>query len=173
MKTEDILNSLRTNEFVLNSQIPMGYTPGLPMLSLQNGEPCLVIPYMKYQMTGTVDQTRVFPPRFVITVAVTKGTIVKYEDLAYDSHFEEVDFQKAVGLFRHASIRHLKKTEYTKMRQELYGLLDELASSMAGNIDFDDMDAMKLSRLFTLLLEPSVRPFYHAINKTFFETYIH
>lgn len=172
MRTEDILKSLKTNDFLLNSNIPMGYTPGIPMLSLRNGEPCLVIPFLKYQMTGEVDKTRVFAPRFVITVVMNGGKVVKYEDLMYDSRFEEVDFRKPVGLFRHSSIRHLKKNDYNKMRNDIYELLDALSDSMTGKMEFDEMDEIKLKKLFSVLLEPSMKPFYHAIDKTFFETYI-
>lgn len=172
MKTEDILKSLKTNEFLLNSNIPMGYTPGIPMLSLRNEEPCLIIPFLKYQMTGEIDKTRVFAPRFVVTVAMNEGKVVKYEDLVYDSRFEEVDFRKPVGLFRHSSIRHLKKDDYYKMRSEIYTLLDALSDSMIGKMEFDEMDAMKFNKLFSVLLEPSMKPFYHAIDKSFFETYI-
>ena len=172
MKTEELLKSLKTNEFLLHSNIPMGYTPGIPMLSLRNGEPCLVIPFLKYQMTGEIDKTRVFAPRFVVTVVMKEGKVVKYEDLVYDSRFEEVDFSKPVGLFRHSSIRHLKKDDYYKMRNEIYALLDALGDSMTGKMEFDEMDAMKFNKLYSLLLEPSMKPFYHAIDKTFFETYI-
>ena len=172
MKTEEILKNLKTNEFLLNSNIPMGYTPGIPMLSLCNGGPCLVIPFLKYQLTGEIDKTRVFAPRFVVTVVVNDGKVVKYEDLMYDSRFEEVDFRKPVGLFRHSSVRHLKKEDYNKMRNEIYALLDALSDSMIGKMEFDEMDAMKLNKLFSVLLEPSMKPFYHAIDKTFFETYI-
>ena len=100
------------------------------------------------------------------------GKVVKYEDLMYDSRFEEVDFRKPVGLFRHSSVRHLKKEDYNKMRNEIYALLDALSDSMIGKMEFDEMDAMKLNKLFSVLLEPSMKPFYHAIDKTFFETYI-
>jgi len=172
MKTEEILKSLKTNEFLLNSNIPMGYTPGIPMLSLRNGEPCLVIPFLKYQMTGEIDKTRVFAPRFVVTVVMNEGKVVKYEDLMYDSRFEEVDFRKPVGLFRHASIRHLKKEDYNKMRKDIYAMLDALSDSMMGKIEFDEMDSMKFNKLFSVLLEPSMKPFYHTIDKNFFETYI-
>lgn len=142
------------------------------MLSLCNGGPCLVIPFLKYQLTGEIDKTRVFAPRFVVTVVVNDGKVVKYEDLMYDSRFEEVDFRKPVGLFRHSSVRHLKKEDYNKMRNEIYALLDALSDSMIGKMEFDEMDAMKLNKLFSVLLEPSMKPFYHAIDKTFFETYI-
>ena len=172
MKTEEILKSLKTNEFLLNSNIPMGYTPGIPMLSLRNGEPCLVIPFLKYQMTGEIDRTRVFAPRFVVTVVMNDGKVVKYEDLMYDSRFEEIDFKKPIGLFRHSSIKHLKKDDYNKLRNDIYALLDALSDSMTGKMEFDEMDALKINKLFSVLLEPSMKPFYHAIEKTFFETYI-
>lgn len=150
----------------------MGYTPGLPMLSLRNGEPCLVIPFLKYQMTGKVDKTHVYAPRYIATVRMADGKVVNYTDLLYDTRFEEVDFSIPVGIFRHSAIRHLNKNDYNKLREELYTLMDSLSNSMLGNVEFDEIDFMKLSKLFQLLLEPSVKPFYHAIDKTFFETYI-
>lgn len=172
MKTEEILKGLKTNAFLLNSSMPMGYTPGIPMLSLRNEEPCLIIPFLRYQMTGEVDKTRIFAPRFIVVVTKNRGGVVKYEDLMYDIRFEEVDFGKPVGLFRHTAIMHLKKDEYNKLRNELYALLDSLGDSMAGKMEFDEMDALKLKKLFSVLLEPSLKPFYHAIDKTFYETYI-
>lgn len=172
MKTEEILKGLKTNTFLMNSCMPMGYTSGIPMLSLRNEEPCLIIPFLRYQMTGEVDKTRVFAPRFIVMVTMNNGCVVKYEDLMYDIRFEEVDFGKPVGLFRHTAIMHLKKDEYYKLRNELYALLDSLGDSMAGKMEFDEMDALKLNKLFSVLLEPSLKPFYHAIDKTFYETYI-
>lgn len=172
MKINEILRSLKTNEFMLNSTIPMDYTPGIPMASICNGEACLVIPYVKYKITGEIDKTQVFAPRFVVVITIKKGIVVKYEDLSFDSRFEEVDFRKPIGLFRHTAIRHLKKNEYVKMRDELYDLIDGLCASMSGKMEFDEMDAMRLCKLYAFLLEPSLRPFYHAINKSFFETYI-
>ena len=173
MKTVEILKGLKTNAVLLNTSMPIGYTPGIPMLSLRNGEPCLIIPFLRYQMTGEVDKTRVFAPRFIVMVTKNRGGVVKYEDLMYDIRFEEVDFGKPVGLFRHTAIMHLKKDEYNKLRNELYALLDSLGDSMAGKLEFDEMDAKKLLHLYNILLEPSVKAFYHAIDKPFFETYIH
>ena len=109
---------------------------------------------------------------YVVIVAMKDGSVVKYEDLMYDTRFEEIDFKKPVGLFRHSSIRHLKKDDYYKMRKEINALLDALSDSMIGKMEFDEMDAMKFNKLFSVLLEPSMKPFYHAIDKTFFETYI-
>ena len=172
MKTVEILKSLKTNSFILNSNIPMGYTPGIPMMTFRNEEPCLVIPFLKYQITGEVDKTRVFPPRYVIFVTIKNRIVVKYEDLIYNCRFEGINFEKPVGLFRHTAIRHLKKDEYNSMRRQLYSLLDRLACSMMREQEFDEIDSMSLKRLMGILLEPSIKPFYHAIDKSFFESYI-
>lgn len=172
MKTEDLLKNLKSNPILLNT-IPLGYTAGLPMLSLRRGMPCLIIPFLKYQIVGEVDKTRVFAPRFVITATKDSARVVKYEDLLYDARFEEVDFSRPIGFFRHSTIKHLTRSDYNKMRGELYLLLDCLGDSMIGTIDFDEMDVIKISRLYNTLLEPSVKVFYHALDKSFFETYIH
>ena len=171
MKTEEVFKSLKTNEVLLNNR-PLGYTHGLPMISHRNGTSCLVIPYLKYQMTGQVDKTRVFPPRFVVTVIMNNGCVVKYEDLAFDYRFQKIEFNKPVGLFRHAAIRQLNKEGYLRMRGQLYESLDRLGGSMMGDWEFSENDSMTLSRLISVLLEPSVKPFYHAIDKIFYETYI-
>ena len=172
MKTIEILKKLKTDSFVLHSTIPMGYAPGLPMIALRNGEPCLIIPYLKYLMTGKVDNTRIFPPKYVVTVAMSDGVIVKYEDLMFDTRFEEVDFKKPVGFFRHSAISHLSKVKYSEMRSEIYQLIDRLGESMSGKIDFDEIDERRFCKLYSILLEPSAKPFYHAIDKMFYETYI-
>ena len=172
MKTTEILKALKTNELILHSTIALGYTPGLPMADCRNGVPCLVIPYMKYQMTGKVDATLVFVPRYVVTVEVKHGTVVDYSDLTFDNRFSKVDFNKPAGNFRHAAIHHLDKREYEDMRNKLYEALDTLCKSMTKESDFDEMDKHRMAKLYDLLLEPSVKPFYHAIDRKFFETYI-
>ena len=172
MKTTEILKSLKTNEFLSHSTISLGYTPGLPMAANLNGTPCLVVPFLKYQMTGKVDATQVFAPRYVAIVEVKHGTVVGFSDLTFDKRFGKVDFNKPVGLFRHAAIHHLNKKEYDNLRNKLYDMLDTLCLSMEKKGEFDEMDTQRLSKLFVMLLEPSVKPFYHAIDKTFFESYI-
>ena len=50
--------------------------------------------------------------------------------------------------------------------------MDRLAASAEDKTKFSGLDNVKLCNLFALLLEPSLKPFYHAIEKDFFETYI-
>ncbi len=168
----EILKNLKTNEFLLHSNMPMDYTPGLPMLTVVNGTPYYVIPYLKFRMTGEVDRTRVFPPRFVVKVCATNGNIVVFQDISSYKRFEKINFQHPVGIFRHAAIRHFSKASYQQKRNELLALMDRLAASAEDKTKFSGLDNVKLCNLFALLLEPSLKPFYHAIEKDFFETYI-
>ena len=169
MTIQEILKSLKTNELLLKS-LPIGYTPGLPMVGGTKENPCFIVPFLRYRMTGKVDQTQVFPPRFVVSVAAKDGSVAAFADLRFDTRFAKIDFDKPVGTFRHAAIRHLNKQEYGEKRRQLYGVLDCLSASMQGKEEFDEMDAAKLKALFGMLIEPAVKPFYHAINPHFYET---
>ena len=39
----------------LRSIIPIGYNPGIPMLSVKEDNLCLTIPYLRYKITGEKD----------------------------------------------------------------------------------------------------------------------
>jgi len=172
MTTQEILNSLKTSDFLQHSNIPLGYTPGLPIPAMRGKSSCLVVPMLKYKITGEVDHTMVFPPRFVVTATADKAAVVAFEDLKYDNRFKLIDFDSPVGVFRHAEIRHLTKQEYEEARAELYGVIDMKLKALDGGCDFDEMDTMKFSRLYSMLLEPAVKPFYKAIDKDFVAAYV-
>ena len=172
MTTQEILERLKTDEFILHSAITLGYTPALPIPYNCLGKPFVIIPYLRYRVTGKIDQTQVLPPRYLVIVDWTTGQVVGYQDLVSDRRFASIDFDKPVGLFRHTAIRHMKKTDYEQARKELYSLIDTLCASYQGTVEFDEIDAAKLHRSYSTLLEPSVKPFYHAIDKEFFEQFI-
>lgn len=43
--TEALIKKLKTNAFILNSSMPMGYVPNLPILCILNGNLCMKIPF--------------------------------------------------------------------------------------------------------------------------------
>lgn len=55
--TEALIKNLKTNAFILNSSMPMGYVPNLPILCILNGNLCMKIPFLKYKVTGEIDKT--------------------------------------------------------------------------------------------------------------------
>lgn len=170
--TEELLNSLKTDKFIMHSNITMGYVPGLPILCILNGNLCMKVPYLKYKVTGEVDKTFVYPTKFVVTIAIPEQVIVKIEDLAYDKSFSSVEFNNPVGLFRHDAIKDLDKRTYTNMRKELYAEYDRIINHLTSNGTYETNDELRFKSLLNTILEPSLHPFYQAIDSEFSNKYI-
>lgn len=170
--TESLIKGLKTNAFILNSCMPMGYVPGLPILCILNGNLCMKIPYLQYKVTGEVDKTYVYPVRYVVTIIVPEGQIASFEDLSLNEAFAQVNFSNPIGTFRHEAIKDLDKAAYNSLRKALYGMYDNMVKGLIGDSQFTDEDERKFKRLFNVILEPSQRPFYKAINMSFSNKYI-
>ena len=170
--TEELLNSLKTDKFILHSNITMGYVPGLPILCILNGNLCMKVPYLKYKVTGEVDKTFVYPTRFVVTISIPEQIIVKIEDLAYDSSFSNVEFSNPVGFFRHDAIKDLDKKAYTNMRKKLYAEYDRIVNHLTSNSAYAANDELRFKSLLNTIIEPSLHPFYQAIDSEFANKYI-
>ena len=145
--TEALIKNLKTNAFILNSSMPMGYVPNLPILCILNGNLCMKIPFLKYKVTGEIDKTFVYPTRYVATVIIPEEQIVAFEDLSLKGAFAKVVFSDPIGTFRHDAIK-----DYDK--------------------GYSADDEKKFRKLFNTILEPSLRPFYKAIDKNFANKYI-
>lgn len=170
--TTALLKKLKTNTFILNSRMSMGYVPGLPLLCILNGNLCMKIPYLKYKITGKTDKTLVYPIRYVATVIIPEGHVVCFEDLALHKAFANVDFSAPVGTFRHDSIKDLNKEEYDKLRSELLHGYDMIVNNLAFGSEYSDNDDKDFKKIFNRILEPSLYPFYQIIDSTFANKYI-
>ena len=166
-----IIASVKTSDFLINCAMPMGYSEGFPMLRQCNGEVFVMIPFLKFQVTGKVDQTLVYPIRFVITVRARDGKIVGYQDLISDSRFAKVNFEQPIGLFRHEAIRDWNKQTYRENRQMLYRLYDATCDAMANGQVPQELTE-QLSQLLKQMVEPSQLPIYRALYGAFFNTYL-
>lgn len=172
ISVEKILREVYTSDFVLNCRMPMGYSAGLPVLQIKNGSLCLMIPYLKYKVTGEVDKTLVFPIRYTVTLELPEQNFVGFSDLAFDEKFAEVDFAQPVGFFRHESIKALTKSEYRGKRSELFALYDKLVYALVYGETFSDADDAGMRSLLKLLVEPSLYPMYRALDANFYERYL-
>ena len=70
ISVQQILNELKTSQLLLNCLMPLGYVPGLPILQIRNDQLCLMIPYLRYKVTGVADKTQVYPIRFALTLVL-------------------------------------------------------------------------------------------------------
>ncbi len=166
------IKKMKTSDFVLNCKMPMGYVYGYPVLQIRNGSLCMKIPFLRYKVTGKPDQTLVFPIRYSVTMELPEERFVEFNDYAYDNRFADVDFDKAVGLFRHESVKSLNKKEYEAKRAELFGLYDKLAASLLNGEEFTAEDNAKMKDMLQMLVEPSLLPIYKVLDKDFYEKYL-
>lgn len=170
--TKALIKKLKTNAFILNSSMPMGYVPGLPILCILNGNLCMKVPFLKYKVTGEVDKTFVYPTRYVATVTVPEGQIAAFEDLSLHEAFAQVCFSDPIGTFRHEAIKDLDKAAYDNLRSTLYGEYDKIVNSLTTGQTYIPDDEIRFKKLFNTILEPSLRPFYRAIDSNFANKYI-
>lgn len=168
----EIIKKLKTCDFVLNCKMPMGYVYGYPILQIKNGSLCMKVPFLRYKVTGKPDKTLVFPIRYSVTMELPEERIVEFSDFAFDNRFADVDFEKAVGLFKHESIKDLTKKEYEAKRAELFGLYDKLIASLLYGKEFTAEDNKKMKSMLQLLVEPSLLPEYKVLDKDFYNNYL-
>lgn len=170
--TGALINELKKNPFILNSSMPMGYVPGLPVLCSLNDNLCMKVPFLKYKVTGKVDNTLVYPIRYVATVLIPEGTAVSFDDLSLISPFAKVDFSKPVGRFRHEAIKNLKKEEYRKLRSAVYAGYDKIIGMLTKGTPYTFDDEMIFKKMLNTIIEPSLRPFYKVIDSDFYKKFL-
>lgn len=151
--------------------IPMEMGMGWPILSIRNKKLCVTVPF--YQaVVHSDDQTLLFPIAYTMAVLWPNGVIVEYKNLRFDSKYQDIDFSKPVGTFRHDTIKHLNKSQYIEKRNELYKLYDELITCLFSHEPLAEDSEKKFKETLGLLMEPSLKPFYQAIDIQFYNRLI-
>lgn len=169
---EALIKNLKSNKCIQYSNMELGYVPGLPILSIINGNLCMKVPYIKYRITGEVDKTYVYPTKYVVTLSLPEGVVVGFEDLSFNKAFANVEFNSPVGLFRHDSIKNLDKKAYDNLRSALFCEYDKVVMHLTKGESYTSTDEYHFKALFNLILEPSLIPFYAAIDCEFVDKYI-
>lgn len=167
-----IIKDVKTSDFTRNCGMPLGYVAGYPLIKIKNSKPCLVIPFLRYKSTGIVDKTLIYPIRFAITVSLTTGKIVGFEDFGYRSAFRNIDFSKPIGFFRHDAIKDLNKQQYKEKKSELFALFSEIATAIVENKETDATTEQNFSALFSTLLEPSLHSTYKWLDDSFCKRFL-
>lgn len=168
----ETVQHINTNDFILHCNMPLGYVPGLPILKVLGDELCLQVPFLKYKVTGVPDQTLVYPVRYTATMTWPEKKMIAFSNLAYDPAFEQVDFTRAIGLFRHEAVKHMKKDEYRALRDELLDQYDKVAAALLEGAEYTEADEAHMRELMQIILEPSLYPIYRALDQDFYDKYL-
>lgn len=172
ISVKTLVREVKTSPFLLYCELPMGYVEGLPILQIRNGQLCLLIPFLKYKVTGKVDQTLVYPIRYTVTVLLPEGRILGFQDLSAMPQFSKVDFNQPVGLFRHEAIKQWGKKEYSEKRDELLALYDKVANALLYGTEYTEEDELAMRSLLQAMVEPSQMPVYKVLDEDFYEKYL-
>lgn len=167
ISVKTLLRDIRCSEFVNACQMPMGYVEGYPMFHRVNGKVYLVIPFLRFKVTGEVDKTLVYPIRYTVTAELPTGRITSFQDLSADSRFRKVDFDKPIGLFRHDAIKDLTKQEFAAVKDELYGAYDAVLASLLAGQEPTEEAVKAMAELLSRLAEPCEKPIYQALDSNF------
>ncbi|MCH5211614.1 MAG: hypothetical protein J1G06_01225 [Oscillospiraceae bacterium] len=160
-----IIKEFNSGEF-RRSSIPLEVVSGWPCLSRLGKTLCLTIPYFSRK---AVDKKAALYPIYC-SVTIPLGNpekIVDYTLYPIQKEWKDVDYKKPVGYFKHEALNDVAtKGEYTALRDELYGYIDEMAKSIINGKPFEQAEAA--SKLFSKLMEPGLYPYYLRINKKFY-----
>ena len=84
-----------------------------------------------------------------------------------------MSFSDPIGTFRHDAIKDYDKKAYDNLRSTLYKEYDKIVDSLVnGGNGYSANDEIQFRTLFNTIIEPSLRPFYKAIDKDFAKKYI-
>ncbi|MGN0551029.1 MAG: hypothetical protein ACI4I4_04210 [Acutalibacteraceae bacterium] len=171
INTANIIKEVNTSQFLLNCKLPLGYVNGYPIIQIRNDRLCMLIPYLKFKTTGEVDKTLVYPIRYTATLSLPDKKFIGFEDLAFNPAFRKIDFNKAIGFFRHDSIKQYSKPEYREKRAELLSMYDKAEGAILYGEEYTDDDFESFRELLNIMLEPSLKPIYKALDADFYNTY--
>lgn len=169
---EQIKKNLETGGFFLHCKIPLGYKTVFPILQIKNGCLCILFPYLKYQTTGEVDRTLVFPIRYAVSLELPTEKIIGFEDFEYSEDFGNVDFDKPIGYFRHEAVKKFGREEYDSLYHELMKEYDKVIYALLEGGKYSLSDERRMSELLRILLEPSLLPIYQRLDKDFYNKYL-
>lgn len=158
---------------IVKALLPMGYVPDMPILAVKGDALIMTIPFLRYQVTGKVDQTLVFPIRYTIDVDVPSMRVVGFTDLAFSETYKGVNFNNAVGKFRHDAVKHLDRNQFAELKRTALEQYDKLADAIVADTPYTEADDQLLAKKLGMLVEPCLYPFYRTLNAEFFARYIH
>lgn len=150
--------------------IPMGINAGWPAISIRSQRICVTIPYFKTGILEPNDKTPIFPIRYCLTTVWPYTKIVEFFDLKFMKDFSNYDFDQPIGTFRHEALQSVGRKEYFAMRDELLSYYDELISCVVEKRPFGRQ--ARMAELMQILVEPSLKPMYQSINKSFYTRFL-
>lgn len=153
--------------------IPMGYVAAMPIIKIRNGQLIAAIPFLRYKVTGEVDRTLVYPIRYILEYLIPECQPAGFKDLMIEEGYEDFDFDKVTGFFRHDAVKHLDRDAYMTFKANVLERYDRLVNYLTGETDsYTAAEDNMLAKDLQTIIEPFVISRYGALDKDFYNKYL-
>ena len=151
----------------------MGYVPGMPVMKIKNNQLIAVVPFLRYKATGEVDRTLVYPIKYVMEYLIPENRLVGFKDLTIEEGFEDFDFDKVIGFFRHEAVKHMDREAFAAYKAETLSKLDKLVNFLLEeNVIYTSEDDKSLATNLQTIIEPFVSKHYAILDEDFYNKYL-
>lgn len=168
---EKLMRTIRTTPLA-HQLIPMEAGVGWP-IPLRKGEKVYItLPFFGFTPTAEKGKTKLFPPLATITLDWSNLVSVEYVNLRFRNPAPELQWSEAVGTFPHPAIEQMSVGKYKELRRELLGMYDEMLELLSQKSPFSPEWSERFGELLQILIEPSFKPYYRALNPKFFNRFL-
>ena len=152
--------------------LPLGYIPGMPIISIKNEQLVAMIPFLRYKKTGEKDRTLVYPIKYVLEYLIPEEKLVVFKDLSLDNNFANINFNQSIGFFRHDAIKSLDKEAYDSLRNEVLNQYDSIVNFLITGTGHEFIDERKFKNSLQMIIEPFLTYSYAKLDIDFYNKYI-
>lgn len=156
---------------IFKQLVPMEAVSGWPIPMIKNKRAYVMLPFYGAQ-NQEKGKTELYPPLGVITVDCLTMAVVKYVNLRYENPWPEGKWQDTAGYFPHEAISKMTIREYKAKKKQLMSLYDTIIKCSIDGKKLDVETDAQFSKILSVLMEPSLKPFYQAISPGFFNHFL-
>lgn len=170
-QTEHLMKQIRKTP-LFRQLIPQEAGIGWPIPLRKEGKVYLTLPIFGYTPTTEKGNTKLFPPLATITLDWSNRVPVEYVNLRFRNPAPELTWSGEVGTFPHPAVAQITRGQYQELRRELLGMYDEMLELLSQKSAFAPEWCQRFGELLRLLIEPSLEPYYRALNPKFFNRFL-
>ena len=170
-RTENLIKQVRKMPFY-RQLIPLEAGIGFPLPTRKENKVYITLPFFGMGSAAEPGKTPLYPPLAIATLNWSNQIPVEYVDLRFRHPAPELNWAARVGTFPHPEVAQISVGEYRQLRQELFGMYDEMFDRLADRQPLSPEWSQRFSELLNLLIEPALKPYYRALNPKFSDRFL-
>lgn len=171
-RTQSLIKDIRKTP-LFRQLVPQEAGIGFPIPLRKEGKVYITLPFFGFSPTAEAGNTKLFPPFAIATIDWSNQVPVEYLNLRFRNPAPELDWMKQVGTFPHPAIAQMTVGEYQQLKQELLGMYDRMLDLLAAKSPLSPEWSKRFEELLNILIEPTLKPYYRALNPKFFDRFLH